>query len=237
MGYADMKHLQARLLCSAGLYFYCDDSAILVDALNQPFRSFKAILDETAERLIQGQPPYQRIDGLFYTHLHPDHYNQDRNNAFLQRHPGVQVFFPVAETPEHGFIKAGGFTVEYQYFHHTPCDYAWAKHYVLLVRAGGSSVYLSADAELNPAAHRAFLAGRRVDYGFFNAMYLSHHETRRLLSETVRKTYIYHLPESLDDGICRKAARNFARFPDELKEITLLDHYPVDLDLPPVGER
>ena len=231
-----MSHLQARLLCNAGLYFHCGDSAILVDTLNQSFRSFKAISHETAEYLIQGQAPYQRIDGLFYTHLHPDHYNQDRNNAFLQRHPGIQTFFPLQETPEHGFIKAGGFTVEYQYFEHTPCGYTWAKHYVLLLSAGGSTVYLAADAELNPDAHRTFLAGRHIDYGFFNAIYLSHHETRRLMNEAVEKTYIYHLPESMEDGIYRKAVRNFARFPDELKEITLLDRYPMDLDLPPIGE-
>lgn len=232
-----MEHLQARLLCSAGLYFRCGDSAILVDALNQPFRSFKAVPNETAERLIQGLAPYERIDGLFYTHLHPDHYDQDRNRAFLQRHPGVRTFFPVPETPEHGLIRAGGFTVEYQYFEHTPCDYAWAKHYVLLLSAGGSTVYIAADAELNPAAHQGFLAGRHVDYGFFNAMYLSHSETRSLLREAVGRAFIYHLPEAEDDGIHRKAVRNIARFPEDLKGITMLDRYPVDLDLPPKGEK
>ena len=61
-------------------------------------------------------------------------------------------------------------------------------------------------------------------------------ELRLLMNEAVEKTYIYHLPESMEDGIYRKAVRNFARFPDELKEITLLDRYPMDLDLPPIGE-
>lgn len=232
-----MERLQARLLCNAGFYFHCGCSAVLVDALNQPFRDFKAVSDETAGQLIQGAEPYKQIDGLFYTHLHPDHYDQDRNSAFLQKHPNVRTFFPEPETPEHGFIKAGGFTMEYQYFEHTPCDYAWAKHYVLLLSAGGSTVYITADAELDTDAHRAFLAGRRADYGFFNAMYLSHQETRRLLHETVRKAYIYHVPEPANDGIHRKALRNFARFPEELKGITLLDRYPMDLDLPPEGER
>ena len=231
--YGGVVVLQARLLCSAGLYFRCGDSAILVDALNQPFRSFKAVPDDTAERLIRGQAPYERIDGLFYTHLHPDHYDQDRNRAFLERCPGVRTFFPVRETPEHGLIRAGKFTVEYQYFEHTPCDYAWAKHYVLLLSAGGSTVYIAADAELNPAAHWEFLSGRSVDYGFFNAIYLSYCETRRLLREAVGRAFIYHMPESKNDGIYRKAVRNFARFPEELKGITLLDRYPMDLDLPP----
>ena len=232
-----MKNLQARLLCSAGLYFYCGDSAILVDALNQPFRSFKGIPDETAEQLIRGTAPFSQIDGLFYTHLHPDHYDQFRNHAFLQRHPNVQAFFPMRETPEHGVVRAGGFTVEYQFLEHTPCDYAWAKHYVLLLSAGGSTVYITADAVTDTTAHLKFLAGRQIDYGFFNAMYLSFPETRRLLREAVGKAYIYHMPEDRNDGICRKTARNFARFSEELKGITVLDRYPADLDLPPEGER
>lgn len=232
-----MGHLQGALLCSAGLYFRCGESAILVDALNQPFRSFKAIPEDTADRLIQGAPPCVRMDGLLYTHLHPDHYDRALNSTFLEHHPGVQTFFPTPETPDHGVIQAGGFTVEYRYLEHTPCDYAWAKHYVLLLSAGGSTVYIAADAELNPAAHMDFLSGRHVDYGFFNAMYLSYPETRALLRDAVGKAYIYHMPEAEDDGICRKARRNYERYPEELREVTLLERYPAELDLPPRGER
>ncbi len=226
--------IRAVLLSNTGLLLRCGASAVLVDALNQPFRTFKGIPDETAGRIVRGEPPYDRIDGLFYTHLHPDHYDKARNTAFLERHPGVVTFFPTPETPERGTIKAGAFTLEYHYLEHIPCDYAWVRHYVLLLSAGGVTLYLTGDASLEPAAHLEILAGRRPDYGFFNALYLSYPETRALLRQAAGKSCIYHLPEAESDGICRKAARNFERYPEQLRGVVPLDRYPCELELPPV---
>lgn len=231
--------MTATLLCNAGLCFRCGASAVLVDALNQPFRSFKGIPDETAEQIIAGQAPFEHIDGLFYTHLHPDHYDKARNDAFLARHPRVKAFIPASETPDHGIIKAGEFTLEYQTFEHMPCDYEQLKHYVLLLTAENCTVYLAGDAFLDPAAHRAFLAGRRADYAFFNAVYLSYPETRALLRETRERTFIYHMPEVEADksGICRKVARNYERYSDELRDILTIMKYPTELKLQLKGER
>ncbi len=231
--------MTATLLCSAGLCFRCGASAVLVDALNQPFRGFKGIPDETAERIIAGKAPFEHIDGLFYTHLHPDHYDKARNDAFLARHPGVKAFIPTPETPDHGIIKAGEFTLEYQALEHIPCDYERVKHYVLLLTAEKRTVYLAGDASLDPAAHRAFLAGRRTDYAFFNAVYLSYPETRALLRETREHTFIYHMPEAETDksGILRKVARNYERYPNELNDIVTIAKYPTELKLHSKGER
>lgn len=228
--------LRAVLLSSTGLFLTCGASSILVDVLNGAFRSFRAVDESTSKAVIEGAPPYDRVEGLFYSHLHPDHYDQAANTAFLRRHPGVTAFFPEAETPDHGVLRAGAFTVEYQYIEHVPCDYAWAKHYVFLISAGGTTLYLTTDAGLEPEAHRAFLRGRPVDYGFWNAIYLSYPETRRLLREAAARTYIYHMPVPASDvsGICRKAERNFARYPEELAGFTVLTAYPTALDLPPL---
>ncbi len=234
-----LEAVTATLLCNAGLCFRCGPSAVLVDALNQPFRSFKGIPDETARRIIAGEAPYEHIDGLFYTHLHPDHYDKARNDGFLARHPGVKTFIPTSETPDYGTIKAGEFTLEYQTLEHIPCDYERVKHYVLLLTVENCTVYLAGDAALDPAAHRAFLAGRRVDYAFFNAIYLSYRETRALLRETREGTFIYHMPESETDksGIYRKVARNYERYHDELHNIVTVMKYPTELNLQSKGER
>lgn len=231
-----MDHaIDAKLLCNTGLLFRYQDSAILVDALNGAIGSFYEIPDETARQIIAGEGEYAKIDGLFYSHLHPDHYNQEKNEAFLRRHPDVTAFFPTPETQDHGILHAGAFTVEYQYLEHVPCDYVWAKHYVLLVSAGGVRVYLTSDAALDIPAHRAFLNGRRADYAFWNAMYLSYAQTRRLMEESARKNFIYHVPVPAADrsGICRKIERNYQRFSDQLQEITLLERYPEPLTLTP----
>lgn len=227
--------LTAALLCNTGLFLTYGSSSILIDALNSSIQSFQAIPSDTAGRIIRGQPPFTQVDGIFYSHLHPDHYDQHANQAFLRRHTGSPAFFPTAETADHGILRAGAFTVEFQYMEHVPCGYPWAKHYVFLISAGGVSVYLTADADPAPDRHLAFLNGRRADYGFWNSIYLSYPQTRRLLKQAAAKTYIYHMPDPEHDtsGICRKAARNLERYPEELRDVTVLTHYPASLELPP----
>ena len=224
--------LSARLLSSAGLAFTCGTSTVLVDVLNGSAGSFYRLPRATAADIISGRPPYDHVDGLFYTHLHPDHYDQADNTAFLQTHPRSAVFFPTVEAPAHGVLQAGRFTLEYQEMAHTPCDFPWVRHYVLLLSAGGTTVYLTSDAALDPSAHLSFLNGRQADYGFWNAMYLSYPETRQLLRRCARKSFIYHMPPSAEDRICRKVVRNFQRYGGELTGVTVLGAYPLQLLLP-----
>lgn len=225
--------LQAVLLSSTGIAFTYGDSTLLVDVLNGKYGSFYQIPAATAESVVAGLPPYDHVDGLIYSHLHPDHYDQQRNTEFLRHHPSVRTFFPTPETPDRGILQAGAFQVRYGYLEHTPCDYTWAKHYVFWITVGDTHVYLTTDARLSVEEHLAFLEGRQADFAFFNSMYLSHPETRRLMTQAARRTFIYHMPEPETDrsGICRKAALNFRRYPEELRSVTLLEQYPSVLHL------
>ena len=155
--------LQAVLLSSTGLAFTYEGATLLVDVLNGKYGSFYQIPSQTADAVVGGEPPYDRVVGLLYSHLHPDHYDQQRNTAFLRHHPGVQTFFPTPDTPDQGELHMGPFSVRYGYLEHTPCDYAWAKHYVFWIAAGNLSVYLTTDARLVPEEHLAFwMADRRI---------------------------------------------------------------------------
>lgn len=220
--------LEAVLLSSTGLALTYEGATLLVDVLNGKFGSFYEIPAQTAEHVVTGEPPFDHVVGLLYSHLHPDHYDPQKNTEFLQRHPSVPTFFPTAETPDCGVLNWGPFTVHYGYLEHMPCNYTWAKHYVFWITAGEITVYLTTDGRLVPQEHLAFLNGRQADYAFFNAVYLSYPETRQLMAQAARKTYIYHMPEPASDqsGICRKAERNLQRYPEELRNVTVLEQYP-----------
>lgn len=223
--------MEATLLCSTGIHLRCGSHSLLVDALNGAIRSFKEIPEVTAAQIIAGQPPYDAVDALVYTHLHPDHYDQAKNAAFLKNHPETTVLFPTEATPDHCKIQAGPFSVEAFFVPHMPCDYTWAKHYALLVEAECFSVYLTADADVDADIHLRNLAGRRVDWAFWNPLFLSYASTRDLMASAAVRSFVYHVPEAPTDetGICRKLARNWSRFGPQLPNVTVLDHYPMEL--------
>ena len=83
--------------------------------------------------------------------------------------------------------------------------------------------YLAEDA-----VHEAFLNGRKACMGIWNSMYLSRPETRCLMHRAAHKNYVYHMPECQDDmsGIWRKCRNNLQRYPDELRDIVIMDRYP-----------
>lgn len=226
--------LRATLLSNAGILFSYRGEQIIIDVLNGAVQSFVPISVSTAQAVINGAAPYQNIRGIFYTHLHPDHYEQRSNAAFLAAHPNVTAFFPVASSPDFMCFQVGGFSLEAHYVEHIACDYPWAKHYVYLLHAGDTSVYLTADAAPETTLHHNALKGRRVDYAFWNSIYLSSAQTRNLLIETANKSFIYHMPTQKDDtsGIWKKAQRNMERNADLTKYVSILDEYPTELSLP-----
>lgn len=223
--------MKATLLCSTGLHLRCGGRSLLVDGLNGTIRSFYEIPADTARQIITAQPPYDAVEALVYTHLHPDHYDQEKNAAFLISHPQTATFFPTEATPDRGVLQTETFTIRYFYVPHMPCDYPMAKHYALLVEASDFCIYLTADADVDAEIHRRNLAGRRVDWAFWNPLFLSYEATRDLMNECAVRSFIYHLPASQPDetGILRKLERNWGRYGPQLPNVTVLDRYPTEI--------
>lgn len=183
--------------------------------------------------MLAGEPPYDAVCGVLFTHAHPDHYSASRAEQ-LRAACGVQVFLPQPDTPERLTMQLGPFTVECSRFPHIPVpgleDIA---HAVYWISAAGKSVYVTADAQIDTERHRAILHGRRADAAFWNGQYLSHPETRELLLEAAEKNYVYHIPVDEKDacGIRRKCERNMARFGAALPTVSLLEQYPSVLEV------
>lgn len=221
--------MRAELLCSCGLLLEHQGSRILIDAPNGSLPPFYEFPDTEMQRLLDGTGIYSGLCGVFFTHLHPDHYDERRVNALLGKNAGLTAFLPDWSMPEAVSLTAGPFEIECSRFPHMPAPkFPSVAQYVLLVTAGSQSVYVTADAVPDAARHRLILNGRIPDAAFWNSQALSYPEMRVLLRESVRENYVYHMPAGPDDpsGIRRKCARNFERYGAELSNVTPLLEYP-----------
>lgn len=220
--------MKLTLLSNCGLLMEQDGCALLIDALNKQYRCYYGLPSEDFSRMLAGEKPFTNICGILYTHAHPDHYNENRTRQ-LQAASGAPVFVPGENTPAICRMQRGPFSVEFHRFSHIPVPgLQEIPHGVYFISAGGQSVYVTADAQIDAERHRAILCGRVADAAFWNGQPLSYPEMRALMIQAAKKNFIYHIPIDEKDvcGIRRKCERNMARFGAELPGVTLLESYP-----------
>lgn len=212
--------MEVSFICNAGLVLTYGGKTLIVDApnLDHPpfFHLSNDVWNEVRERY--------DICGFFFTHDHPDHLDRKRLAEHITAHPCVRYHIP--DTAASGTLRIGPFEIEYHPIPHTPIPNA-PIHMVAHITAGEKSVYVSADAALEPALHRKVLCGRKVDAAIWNSMYLSHEETRALMTEAAVRNYIYHMPARPDTyGMWKKCEKNFERYEEELKDVHVIGAYP-----------
>lgn len=79
-------------LCNAGVLIESGGKKILMDVLVPNSRTmFRDIAPKRLEAILHGAPPFDDIDVLCVTHLHPDHCDPDTLATFVRRFPEVPV--------------------------------------------------------------------------------------------------------------------------------------------------
>lgn len=219
--------MKITLLCSCGLLIESGQDAVLVDAVNGPAMTFKALPEDEYQKMLTGEKPYEKLPGLYFTHRHLDHMDVKKVSELLTARSRTEDVSPAP-----GVRKTGCITVTSVLFPHTPVPTVVDRpHYVLLTEAEGKTVYITADADIDAERHRQILNGKTVDAAFWNGQYLSYPETRALLKDCAKRNYIYHIPEDESDGICRKCVRNLERYPEETAGVVLMNRYPTVIEL------
>ena len=219
--------MKITLLCNCGLLMESGTDQILIDGINRESMDFYVLPTDEYEKMRTAQPPYEVLPALFFTHRHSDHMDTRRVKALLQERGITETAAPAP-----GVRQVGCFTVTSVPFPHTPIPVGGEKlHCVLLVEAEGKLVYVAADAAPDVKRHREILAGRVADAAFWNGQYLSYPETRELMQEYSKRNYIYHNPVGEENGIVRKCRLNLARFPEETRNVVILNRYPTVIEL------
>lgn len=79
-------------ICNAGVLIESNGKKILFDCFAENSRTiYRDIAPARLKALLQGAPPFDNIDALCITHLHPDHCNADTLNIFVRHFPDVPV--------------------------------------------------------------------------------------------------------------------------------------------------
>lgn len=84
----------ARYLGNEGVLVARGDTKILFDAFYaESFGGEYSLVRESDESaMIKGQPPFDGVDAIFISHIHPDHFNSRKTIAYMRANPGVRLY-------------------------------------------------------------------------------------------------------------------------------------------------
>ena len=87
-------HAEARYLGNEGVMVAHGDTRILFDAFYaESFGGqYTLVPNATEQAMLAARAPYDGIDAIFVTHIHPDHFNSRKMIAYLRAHPTVRLY-------------------------------------------------------------------------------------------------------------------------------------------------
>jgi len=99
LAYAASAHpaapTQTTYLGNEGIMVSDGQTTILFDPLYpNGFGTYQMVPDAMRKDLMAGAAPYENIDAIFISHMHPDHFSVDEVITFLQSHANVRLFAP-----------------------------------------------------------------------------------------------------------------------------------------------
>lgn len=85
---------EARYLGNEGIMVTRGRTKILFDAFYaESFEGkYTLVPDATEAKMMKGEPPFDGVDAIFVSHIHPDHFNTRKIIAYLRAHPRVVLY-------------------------------------------------------------------------------------------------------------------------------------------------
>lgn len=86
---------ETTYLGNEGLMVSDGDTTILFDPLYpNGFGVYQMVPEDTRDALMAGEAPYDDVDAIFVSHMHPDHFSVEEVILYLETHPHVQLYAP-----------------------------------------------------------------------------------------------------------------------------------------------
>lgn len=215
---------------NAGFLLIGKEILVAVDAFPlEPARGFSALAPDDFQALLQQDFSNRRLY-VITTHDHPDHYSPEGTGAFLAAHPHARFIgavtpdrLPTARGNDPILLKSEqptyylqGLTLEFARLTHEGEEFAAIPNYGCLMtfqEAPARRIVLLGDAKPADPAIADWLAGRPIDWAFFNFPWICLPRARRFLEQAIAPAHIavIHLPYEQTDrnhylDVTRKAA-------------------------------
>ncbi len=241
---------RATLVANAGLLLEYGGVTLLLDGIFGPEgHPFSTLMPEAREGMLRGEPPFQRIDYLLFTHLHPDHFSPEMTGEFLRRRRVKGLFLPDGSTAAMDRLKKQveadrtpcvllsgqtdhasyriepGLTVQAFSTLHLDRKYHGIPHFCYLLTFGEKRALFTADVDYTEETFEN-LRGVRLRAVFVNPLFFNvlRHDRFFRGHLDAERIVIYHVPFSGEDELRMRPAlaRDLVAWPPERQEADVL---------------
>lgn len=226
---------------TCGLYLHHHNTGILIDGIHTGQKyGFSDMPPALLAAIQTGQAPFDKLDALLFTHLHPDHFNRRLLAQTLERRTdkhldvyGQQLdnstLAPETVAPGLSVINIGTARVILMDLIHDGPDFKDVPNQSLLVVWEDAAIFVAGDSTLTEADAQRLRSYYQtpIDAAFLNAYQLGSRLGHGFIRKIApRNLYLYHLPFEKDDqyGIYTLSKNALRRFPDDLPRPKIPEH-------------
>lgn len=189
---ASAQSLEVTYLANEGFMLKSGELVAIIDGVleRETFGMYAALPDEVYADLLAGNPPFETVSVLLFSHEHEDHFQSTATYRFLQERPDVLVVSTpqvvkrlgmdgdnvISVWPDQGQVlerNAGGVQVEFMQLSHGRRQHADVQNLGQVVHLGGYTVLHLGDADMEEFSFGTYDLGQRwfdvviVPYWFF----------------------------------------------------------------------
>jgi L-ascorbate metabolism protein UlaG (beta-lactamase superfamily) len=87
---------ESRYLGNEGVLVSSGETKVMFDAFyNDSYGQYVLVSDDTRDRMMAAEAPFDGVDALVVSHVHGDHFSAEPTLAYLRANPAVQFFGPM----------------------------------------------------------------------------------------------------------------------------------------------
>ncbi|WP_321404895.1 MBL fold metallo-hydrolase [Maridesulfovibrio sp.] len=224
-----MNYVDVTLVANAGVLVRYDGTDILIDGIHyEGGHPFCKVSPMDLQLMKTGTPPFDRLDYLFFSHEHPDHFTPSLVCEQLKQRPVKFLLIPedrygsksmgelLGEVRKRGIshhISSLG-PGEFKSFdlkkdlkltiigtRHMGPQYQDVPNDCFMLEMGGINILFTGDADPVAEYYEKQLQGVELEAVFVNPLFYHNREGRRIINEIFRprNVVVYHMPSEKSD--------------------------------------